>query len=419
MTDVHAAVAHAHQEHWARLLAVLLRDLRRIDLAEDVLSDAFTSALTAWPGRGVPGNPPAWLLTTARRRATDVLRRESTLARKLPLLVTDDRVEGEVAEDTDRIPDERLRLLCTCCHPALAPEASVALTLRLVGGISTAEIARLFLVSEPTMAARITRAKKKIAAAGIPYEVPGSAALPERLGSVLRVVYLIFTEGYAATAGDRLLRTELCAEAIRLVRVLRAAVPDHHEATALLGLMVLQHSRRDARTGPDGGLVLLPDQDRARWHHDEIEVGVGLVRQAARAQRPAGEYLLQAAIAAEHADAATAVDTDWVSIAVLYGQLEAVTGSPVVRLNRAVAVAEADGAEAGLRLLDGLETRLPTHHLLPATRAQLLVRAGQDAMAVAEFDRALELVDNKVERRFLVDLRSRSATAARAEPLSG
>jgi RNA polymerase sigma-70 factor (ECF subfamily) len=295
-----AAVEQAHAAHWGRLLALLTRLVGNLDVAEESLQDAYESALTAWDRDGVPDKPDAWLLTTARRKATDRFRREATLARKLPLLVADEPDTGpEVVIDMSTIPDERLRLLFTCCHPALPAEARVALTLRLLGGLTTAEIARAYLVPEPTMAARITRAKKKIAAAGIPYRVPADAELPERLAGVLAVLYLVFTEGHSASSGDEPVRRELCDEAIRLARVLVTLLPDEPEAAALLALLLLQHARRDARTGSDGRLVLLPDQDRGRWDGDQIAEGLRLLRDAAR-RGPAGADQLQAAHAAAH-----------------------------------------------------------------------------------------------------------------------
>jgi RNA polymerase sigma-70 factor (ECF subfamily) len=395
-----AAVERAHREHWGRLLALLTRLLGSLDAAEEALQDAYATALTAWARDGVPRRPDAWLLTAARHRARDRFRREATLARKLPLLVGPDVAEGPEAgdEEMSTIPDERLRLLFTCCHPALAVEARVALTLRLLGGLTTAQIAHAFLVPEPTMAARITRAKKKIAAAGIPYRVPPDAELPARLDGVLAVLYLVFTEGHAATSGDRPVRAELCDEAIRLARVLVALMPDEPEAAGLLALLLLQHARRDARVDAAGRLVLLPDQDRSRWDAGQIGEGLALLR-AAAGRAPAGPYLLQAAIAAEHARAPAAADTDWGRIAGLYAALEELTGSPVVRLNRAVAVAEVAGPAAGLTLLDGLD--LPGFHLLPATRADLLRRLGRPAEARVEYAAALELAGNAADRDFL------------------
>ncbi len=395
-----AAVEQAHREHWGRLLALLTRLLGSLDAAEEALQDAYATALTTWERDGVPDRPDAWLLTAARHRARDRFRREATLARKLPLLVGPEVAEGPEAGDDEMstIPDERLRLLFTCCHPALAVEARVALTLRLLGGLTTAQIGHAFLVPEATMAARITRAKKKIAAAAIPYRVPPDAELPDRLAGVLAVLYLVFTEGHAATSGDRPVRAELCDEAIRLARVLVALMPDEPEATGLLALVLLQHARRDARVDAAGRLVLLPDQDRSRWDAGQIAEGQALLR-AAAGRGPAGPYLLQAAIAAEHARAPTAADTDWARIAGLYAALEELTGSPVVRLNRAVAVAEVDGPAAGLALLDGLE--LPGFHLLPATRADLLRRLGRAAEARVAYAAALELAGNAADRDFL------------------
>jgi RNA polymerase sigma-70 factor, ECF subfamily len=400
-----AAVERAHQEHWGRLLALLTRLVGNLDVAEESLQDAYEIALTTWGRDGVPARPEAWLLTAARRRATDRFRREATLARKLPLLVTD---EPEVELDMSTIPDERLRLLFTCCHPALPADARIALTLRLLGGLTTAEIARAFLVPEPTMAARITRAKKKIAAAGIPYRVPSDAELPERLAGVLAVLYLVFTEGHSASSGDEPVRRELCDEAIRLARVVVALMPDEPEAAGLLALLLLQHARRDARTGRDGRLVLLPDQDRTRWDGGQIAEGLALLR-AAAGRGPAGPYLVQAAIAAEHARAATAADTAWARIAALYAALEELTGSPVVRLNRAVAVAEVDGPAAGLALLADVE--LPGFHLLPATRADLLRRLGRVEEAAAEYDVAIAIAGNAADREFLTRRRAELTAA--------
>jgi RNA polymerase sigma-70 factor, ECF subfamily len=400
--EVAEAVEQALRDHWGRLLALLTRLLGGLDPAEEALQDAYTAALTAWARDGVPDNPPGWLLTTARRRAQDRFRREATLARKLPLLAgpeTVDPVELEEVADVSTIPDERLRLLFTCCHPALAPDARVALTLRLLGGLSTAEIARAFLVPEPTMAARITRAKKKIAAAGIPYRVPSDAELPGRLAGVLAVLYLVFTEGHSATSGPAPVRRDLCDEAIRLARVVAGLMPDEPEATGLLALLLLQHARRDTRVDAAGRLVLLPDQDRSRWDAAMIAEALALLRAVPRVTP--GPYLLQAAIAAEHDVAARPADTDWRSIARLYAALERVTGSPVVRLNRAVAVAEVDGPAAGLALLDGLDERLRGFHLLPATRADLLRRLGRTAEAREAYAAALELAGGAADREFL------------------
>ena len=401
---VERAVEQALREHWGRLLALLTRILDSLDVAEESLQDAFETAVGTWGRDGVPDRPEAWLLTTARRKALDRFRREATLARKLPLLAagageTEPGPE-EVERDVSTIPDERLRLLFTCCHPALAMEARVALTLRCLGGLSTAEIARAFLVPEPTMAARITRAKKKIGAARIPYRVPSDAELPDRLAGLLAVLYLVFNEGYSATSGDVAVRRDLCDEALRLGRTVVALMPDEPEAAALLALMLLQNARRDARVDPDGRLVLLPDQDRTRWDGAQVAEGRALLRRAARVRR-VGPYLLQAAIAAEHGRAARAADTDWAAIARLYETLEEVTGSPVVRLNRAVALAEVAGPAAGLDLLDGLDERLPGFHLLPATRADLLRRLGRRAEARAAYAAALDLAGNAADRDLL------------------
>jgi RNA polymerase sigma-70 factor (ECF subfamily) len=388
----------AYREHWARLLALLARELRDIDLAEDALQEAFSAASRAW-GDSPPRNPAAWLLTAARRRAIDDLRRQAALARRLPLLVVDQTPDDAYDIEPDMFPDERLRLIFTCAHPALDLSARVALTLRLVAGLTTAQIARLFLVSEPTMAARITRAKKKIVAAGIPYRVPGPNDLAERLQGVHTVVYAIFTEGYAATDGDRLVRVEVCGEAIHLGRMLVALMPSDPESSALLALMLLHNARRSARV--DGGqLVRLADQDRSRWRMDEIAEGLGLTSRVLRSG--AGPYAIQAAIAAEHAVAATADVTDWPAIVELYRVLEERTASPVVRMNRAVAVAECEGPAAGLAVLEGLDEALARHHLLPAIRADLLRRLGRTDEAVRAYDKALALVGNGAERDFLV-----------------
>ncbi|HEY9408075.1 MAG TPA: DUF6596 domain-containing protein [Jiangellaceae bacterium] len=398
-----------------RLFALLTAELRSIDLAEDALADAFGAAATSWPDAGPPANPAAWLLVVGRRRAADRARREAILARKLPLLIVDtDQVDRDAAATT--IPDERLRLLFTASHPALAPEARLALTLRYVAGLRTPDVARLLLVSESTMAARLTRAKHKIAQAGIPYRVPSEAELPERTSAVLAVIYLIFTEGYAAADGSSLTRPELADEAIRLALLLAELMPDEPEAEALLGLLLLQHARRDARVD-DADLVRLSDQDRSRWHADEITAGIEHVRvatqHAAQVTRPdpgEGRYLLQAQIAVLHTVATSAEDTDWITIAALYLRLERLTGSPVVRVNRAVAVAEAGDVGLALALLDGLEAGLPAYPMLPAVRAELLRRLGRNPEAGREYDRALALTSNAVRRRFL---------AARRASLSG
>jgi RNA polymerase sigma-70 factor (ECF subfamily) len=353
----------------------------------------------------VPANPAGWLRIVALRRGRDRLRRDATLARKLPLLVVDPVAPAAEPDDVSPIADERLRLIFTACHPALAMPARVALTLRYAGGLTTAEIARLFLVPVPTMAARITRAKAKIATAGIPYRVPADAELPDRLAGVLAVVYLVFTEGYAPASGDRLVRAELCAEAIRLGALLAELLPDEPEVLALLALMRLQHARRDARTDADGRLVRLGDQDRGRWHAEEIAAGLATLERAARHRAP-GPYAIQAAIAAEHASAATAADTDWPAIATLYRELERIAPTPAVRLNRAVAVAEAGDPGHALALLEGLDVPLAGRHELPAARAELLVRLGRTAAARREYDAAVALAGNAVVRAHLESSRA-------------
>ena len=398
------------RDEWGRLLALLVAQYRRLDVAEDGLGDAFESAARAWPRDGVPANPAAWLLTAARRRVIDRLRTEAVAARTLPALAVEadlqERAERTMADAGEVLVDERLRLVLLCAHPSLAPEHAAALTLRLVLGVSTEDIARLFLVSTPTMAARLTRARKRLA--GAAFDVPSGPALVERVGAVAAIARLAFTAGYAPGSGADVLRPDVAGEAIRLVRVLRvtlaasgATVPDDlaRDLDALLALMLLQHARRDARVRYDGDrprLVLLPDQDRSRWRSDEIGEALDLLRPHVLA--PGSPYLLEALIAAEHAVAPSPAATDWVRIAARYSELEDLTGSPVVRLNRAVAVAEADGALAGLALLDGLD--LPGHRL-PAVRGELLLRAGRDPEARAAFARALELCGNDAERAHL------------------
>ena len=354
-------------------------------------------ALEVWPQRGLPRNPGAWITTTARNKAIDRIRRARRLedkVRELEALAPASHEEDEI--DDSSIPDDRLRLIFTCCHPALAPELRVALTLRTLGGLRTPEIARAFLTSESAMQQRLVRAKRKIRHARIPYVVPPDHELPERLGSVLAALYLVFNEGYSASAGEALVRRELCAEAIRLARVVRELMPDEPEAAGLVALMLLQHSRRDARTGPDGELVLLADQDRRLWHRDEIDEGIEIVRRL-----PPGPYALQAAIAAEHGRAATPSATDWRRIAELYGLLVRAAPSPVVELNRAAALAMADGPERGLELMDGLDGELDGYQWLHSARAELLRRLGRDAEAAAAYQRALALARQPAERAFL------------------
>ncbi|MBB6628639.1 RNA polymerase subunit sigma-24 [Nocardioides sp. KIGAM211] len=392
------------RDEWGRLMALLVAQYRRLELAEDGLADAFEAAARTWPDDGVPGNPPAWLLTVARRRVVDRLRAEAVAARRMPELAVEaglsEEAQRTMADAGEVVVDERLRLVLLCAHPSLSPEAAAALTLRLVLGVPTADIARLFLVGTPTMAARLTRARKSLA--GERFAVPSGPELEERVWLVADVAYLAFTAGYAPGSGTDVLRADVAGEAIRLVRVLRSLLPDRFtDLDALLALMLVQHARRDARVA-DGRLVLLPDQDRSRWHHDEAAEALALLVPLASA--PATPYLLQALIAAEHAIAPTSAATDWARIAERYRELEDLTGSPVVRLNRAVAVAEADGPAAGLALLDGLV--LPGHRL-PAVRAELLARCGELDAARTAYDEAVGRCGNLAEKAHLIERRAR------------
>ncbi|HZR50608.1 MAG TPA: sigma-70 family RNA polymerase sigma factor [Streptosporangiaceae bacterium] len=389
------AVAQAFREEWGRVVATLIRVTGDWDLAEECAADAFATALAHWEQNGVPDRPGAWLTTTARNRAIDILRRDKVRAARLrDLALLAEQEQDPEPEDPSGVPDDRLRLIFTCCHPALSLEARVALTLRTLSGLSTAEIARAFLSSEATMAKRLTRAKQKIQDAGIPYRVPPADELPERVTSTLGVLYLMFNLGYSD-----LTRASVSGEAIRLARVLTGLMPDEAEAAGLLALMLLQDSRRSARLDADGDLVVLEDQDRSRWDARQISEGVAVLESATRQ----GPYQLQAAIAACHATAATAADTDWARIADLYGELARLLPTPVVELNRAVAVGMADGPAEGLRLVGELAAsgKLAGYHLLPATRADLLRRLGRDAEAAAAYRQALELAASEADRRYL------------------
>jgi RNA polymerase sigma-70 factor (ECF subfamily) len=412
ITAVKAAVDAAFRDEWGRVVATLIRTTGDWDLAEESAQDAFAMALQRWPRDGIPDRPGAWLTTAARNRAVDVLRRKAVGAAKLREVAAMSYEPSPPAVESDEsgVPDDRLRLMFTCCHPALSLEARVALTLRTLAGLTTAEIARAFLASEPTMAKRLVRAKKKIQNAGIPYRVPPAHLLPERTPGVLGVLYLLFNEGYSATAGADLVRQNLCAEAIRLARVLATLMPDEAEAGGLLALMLLHDARRAARLDACGDLVTLEDQDRGKWNAAEIAEGAVLLSDALRRGQP-GPYQVQAAIAACHATAATAADTDWAQIAGLYEQLARFLPTPVVELNHAVAVGMAEGPAAGLPLVAALEAsgKLAGYHLLPATRADFLRRLGRLPEAAVAYREALELASTDAERRFL---RRRLAEAA-------
>jgi RNA polymerase sigma-70 factor (ECF subfamily) len=391
-----AQIDRVFRDEYGRAVAVLTRYFGDIDIAEEAIQDAFAEAVRRWPESGPPPSPAGWIITTARNRAIDRLRREASRDERhaqAALLHARD-----VPAEEGPVRDDRLRLIFTCCHPALATPTQVALTLRLLGGLTTLEIARAFFVSESTMAQRIVRAKGKIRAARIPYRIPRETDLPDRLKSVLAVIYLIFNEGYQASSGERLIREDLCAEAIRLGRLLAELMPDEPEVKGLLALMLLTESRRDARTGPAGDLVLLPDQDRSQWDRELIAEGQAIVRECLRRDQP-GPYQIQAAINAVHSDAPTAAATDWRQILALYDQLMAIAPSPVVALNRAVAMAEINGPEVALAVVDGLD--LDGYHVFHAVRADLLNRLGRNADAVLAYDRAMARTENAAERAFL------------------
>jgi RNA polymerase sigma-70 factor (ECF subfamily) len=393
----HSEIERVFRQEYGRAVAVLVRIFGDIDVAEEAVQEAFAAAAARWPAAGLPPSPQGWIVTTARNRAIDRLRREASRedrhAQAALLQARDDRPREE-----GPVHDDRLRLIFTCCHPALATSAQVALTLRLLGGLTTAEIARAFLVPEPTMAQRLVRARGKIRDARIPYRVPGEADLPERLRAVLAVVYLVFNEGHTASSGARLVREDLCAEAIRLARLLVELLPDEPEAAGLLALLLLLESRRAARTTLGGDLVPLADQDRGRWDRDLIAEGRALVRACLRRNRP-GPYQVQAAINAIHSAAPAAADTDWWQILQLYNLLLSLTPTPVVALNRAVAVAEVEGPDAALALVDGLD--LGRYHLFHAVRADLCRRLGRSADAAEAYEAAIAHTENEAERAFL------------------
>jgi RNA polymerase sigma-70 factor (ECF subfamily) len=400
--EVEAAVSSAFHDEWGQVVATLIRVTGDWDMAEECAQDAFASALERWPGDGIPRRPGAWLTTVARNRAIDRMRREAVGTNKLQEVALLQSADADAPYEPDQpVADDRLRLMFTCCHPALSLEAQVALTLRSLAGLTTTEIARAFLVAEPTMAQRLVRAKRKIRHAGIPFRVPPAHQLVERTSAVLSVLYLLFNEGYSASSGVDLMRQSLCAEAIRLGRTLCTLMPDEPEAIGLLALMLLQDARRGARVDDRGDLVLLEDQDRTLWNGPQIDEGGALLDAAVRLRRP-GPYQVQAAIAACHAQAPDAGQTDWAEIAALYAELARLSPSPVIELNRAVAVAMAEGPEAGLALLERIDAELLAgYYLYPAARADMLRRLDRWPEAASAYRRALDLVSTESERRFL------------------
>jgi RNA polymerase sigma-70 factor, ECF subfamily len=404
MDDHHATVESVFRNESGRIIAGLIRVSHSFDLAEEAMQDAFAAAVVSWRAEGVPANPAAWITATARRKLIDYARREQTRRNNEDQLLYEHVLRSHASEEEMSRPfeDDRLRLIFTCCHPAINKEAQIALTLRTLGGLTTPEIARAFLVPESTLAQRLVRAQRKIQQARIPYEVPSPDRMPERLSAAQAVLYLIFNEGYSASSGDNLVRRELCADAIRLARTLTELMPDNPESMALLALMLLQDSRRDARSSRDGQLVTLEEQDRSLWHLDQIAEGTRLVERAL-GRRNVGPYQLQAAIAAVHAEARTAEETDWKQIAALYGILNASQASPIVSLNHAVAIAMSESLERGLALIDSLGSsgELDFYHLYHAARADLLRRMGRNREALESYNRGLALTTNAVELRYL------------------